>query len=124
MTIKCFECGAVVEGADAATAADAFVAHGRENHTWDYPERSVRNYAINYVEAVERLTGATERLPEIGPIVVDRVTADRLTDWLDFFDHDGFAGNPDWASCYCLEPHAPATPERPARLPPGPPLCG
>jgi GNAT superfamily N-acetyltransferase len=31
------------------------------------------------------------------------------------FDHDGFAGNPDWASCYCLEPHVPATPGHPAR---------
>ena len=43
------------------------------------------------------------------------MTKDRIDDWLRFFDHDGFAGNPDWASCYCLEPHEPATPEQPER---------
>ena len=43
------------------------------------------------------------------------VTEDRVDDWLRFFDRDAFAGNPDWASCYCLEPHVPATPEQPER---------
>ena len=38
-----------------------------------------------------------------------------MGDWLHFFDHDGFAGNPDWASCYCLDPHVPATPDQPER---------
>jgi GNAT superfamily N-acetyltransferase len=46
---------------------------------------------------------------------VHRVTEDRIEDWLRFFDHDGFAGNPDWASCYCLEAHVPAPPEMPER---------
>jgi GNAT superfamily N-acetyltransferase len=69
----------------------------------------------NYAEATERLTGRTERLPEIADITVHPVTEDRIDDWLQFFDHDGFAGNPDWASCYCLEPHVPATPEHPER---------
>jgi GNAT superfamily N-acetyltransferase len=46
---------------------------------------------------------------------VHPVTEDRVDDWLRFFDHDAFAGNPDWASCYCLEPHVPATPEQPER---------
>src|SRR6185369_15556510 len=43
------------------------------------------------------------------------MTADRVEHWLRLFDHTGFAGNPDWASCYCLEPHVPATPEQPER---------
>jgi len=43
------------------------------------------------------------------------VTEDRIGDWLRFFDHDGLAGNPDWAACYCLEPHVPAPPEQPER---------
>jgi GNAT superfamily N-acetyltransferase len=43
------------------------------------------------------------------------MTRDRIDDWLRFFDHDGFAGNPDWASCYCLEPHEAPTPEQPER---------
>jgi GNAT superfamily N-acetyltransferase len=113
--IKCFGCDALIEAANADSAADAFVAHGKESHTWKYPEEAIRNYARNYAEAIERLTGDTTRLPEIGDVTVQPVTEDRVDDWLRFFDHDGFAGNPDWASCYCLEPHVPATPEQPER---------
>jgi len=43
------------------------------------------------------------------------VTPENLADWQRFFDHDGFAGNPDWASCYCLEHHVPTTPKEPER---------
>jgi GNAT superfamily N-acetyltransferase len=46
---------------------------------------------------------------------VQPVTAERVEEWLRFFDHDGFADNPDWASCYCLEPHLPATAQQPER---------
>ena len=115
MNVKCFECGAMVDGDDSDAVADAFVAHGRESHTWSYPEEAIRNYARNYAEATERLTGSTERLSEIGDVTVHPMIEDRLDDWLRFFDHDAFAGNPDWASCYCLEPHLPATPEQPER---------
>jgi len=80
-----------------------------------FPEEAIRNYARNYAEAIERLTGGTERLSEIAGVTVHPMTKDRVDDWLRFFDHDGFAGNPDWASCYCLEPHVPATPEQPER---------
>src|SRR5262249_56537659 len=79
------------------------------------PEEAIRNYARNYAEATERLSGDTERLSEIADAIVHPVTRDRIDDWLGFFDHDAFAGNPDWASCYCLEPHLPATPELPER---------
>jgi len=113
--VKCFGCAARGEANDSDAVADAFVAHGQESHTWTYPEEAIRNYARNYAEATERLTGATERLPEIADHVVHPMTRDRIDDWLRFFDHDGFAGNPDWASCYCLEPHLPATPEHPER---------
>jgi GNAT superfamily N-acetyltransferase len=113
--VKCFECAALIEADDANAIARAFVAHGKESHTWTYPEEAIRNYARNYGEAVERLTGDTKRRSEIGDIRVHPVTEDRVEDWLRFFDHDAFAGNPDWASCYCLEPHLPATPELPER---------
>jgi GNAT superfamily N-acetyltransferase len=106
---------AVIEADDVDAVADAFVAHGRKSHTWTYPADALRNYARNYAEATERLTGSTERLPEVGDVAVHPVTEDRIDDWLRFFDHDGFAGNPDWASCYCLTPHVPATPEEPER---------
>jgi GNAT superfamily N-acetyltransferase len=113
--VKCFGCDAVIEADAPDAVADAFMAHGQESHTWAYPEEAIRNYARNYVEATERLTGATERLSEIGAVTVRPVTGDRVDDWLRFFDHDAFAGNPDWASCYCLEPHVPATPAKPER---------
>ena len=115
MKVKCFGCDASIEAHGADEAVEAFLAHGREKHTWTYPEEAIRNYARNYAEAVERLTGGTERLPEIGDVTVYPATEDRVDDWLRFFDHDGFAGNPNWASCYCLEPHVPATPEQPER---------
>src|SRR5687767_1131381 len=108
LEIKCFECAALVEGDDAEAVVDAFTIHGQEKHTWSYPAEAIRNYARNYAEATERLTGSTERLSEIGDVTVHRVTESRVEDWLRFFDHDGFAGNADWASCYCLEPHVPA----------------
>jgi GNAT superfamily N-acetyltransferase len=113
---KCFACDVVVEADDAGAVADAFVAHGRQQHAWAYPEEAVRNYAHNYAEAAERLTGETERRTEIGAVTVHPVTADRVDDWLRFFDHDAFADNPDCAACYCLEPHVPATPDMPERL--------
>jgi GNAT superfamily N-acetyltransferase len=113
--VKCFGCDALIAADDFDAVADAFVAHGKESHTWPYPEEAIRNYARNYAEATERLSGDTERRAEIGDITVHPVTKDRIDDWLRFFDHDAFAGNPDWASCYCLEPHLPATPEQPER---------
>jgi GNAT superfamily N-acetyltransferase len=115
MKAHCFECEAPIEADDVDALVGAFVAHGREEHGWSYPEEAVANYARNYAEAVERLTGGTERLPEIAAVTVHPMTAERVHDWLHLFDHDGFAGNPGWASCYCLEPHIPATPEMPER---------
>jgi GNAT superfamily N-acetyltransferase len=113
--IKCFACDAVIEAHDSDAIVAAFVTHGQRSHTWSYPQEAIRNYARNYAEATERLTGGTTRLSEIGDVTVHPVTKARIDDWLRFFDHDGFAGNPDWASCYCLEPHVPATPEHPER---------
>lgn len=115
MYVKCFGCGDVIEGENADRCADALVAHGCEKHAWKYPENAVRNYARNFVEATVRLSANTDRLAEIGPVTIHRMTPERIDDWLQFFDHDGFAGNPDWASCYCLEPHDPAPPENPER---------
>jgi GNAT superfamily N-acetyltransferase len=115
MQVKCFGCEATLEAGSLGEVEEAFVAHGRTNHDWSYPEEAVRTYARNYAEAAERLTGSTERLAEIGEVTVHPVTPERIDDWLAFFDHDGFAGNPSWASCYCFEPHVPTTPERPER---------
>jgi GNAT superfamily N-acetyltransferase len=116
--MQCFGCDVVVDGDDLEDIADRFVAHAAEIHDWSYPEEAMRNYARNYAEATERQSDATDRLPEIGEVEVHAVTEDRIDDWLDFFDHRAFAGNPDWAACYCLEIHDPPSedmPERPWR---------
>jgi GNAT superfamily N-acetyltransferase/predicted small metal-binding protein len=112
----CFGCDIVIEAADSQAVADRFVEHAAQSHAWSYPEESLRNYARNCAEAPERLTGSTERLAEIGAITIHPVTEDRIDDWLHFFDHDGFAGHPDWATCYCFDPHDPGTPDEPERL--------
>jgi GNAT superfamily N-acetyltransferase len=111
MWMECFAGDARIEADDADTIADRFVEHAADEHNWSYPDEALRNYARNYAEANERLTGSTERLAEIGEVTVHPVTEDRIDAWLSFFDHDGFAGNPEWASCYCLEPHLSATEE-------------
>ena len=119
MKSGCFgnTCEETFEGDSAEEVADAFVAHVAAAHDWPVPEEALRNYARNFAEAGERLAGAaTERVPEIGIIEVHPVTEDRIDDWLAFFDRDGFAGNPEWASCYCLENHDPAPEEMPERL--------
>lgn len=101
MKIDCFECGAAVGADDIERLAENFLTHARAEHQWPFPDQAVRNYA----EATQRLTGAGERLPEIGAVEAHPVTEDRLDDWLQLFDHDGFVGKPEWAACYCLEPH-------------------
>lgn len=101
MDVGCFECGATITADDAATLGDRLVAHARVEHEWPYPDQAIRNYA----EATERLTGGSERFAEIGEVVVHPVTADRIDDWLALFDHDAFVGTPEWAACYCTEPH-------------------
>jgi hypothetical protein len=61
MKIKCFGCDAEIEAENLEALADAFVKHGRGNHSWQYPESAVRTYACNYAEAVVRLAGDTVR---------------------------------------------------------------
>jgi GNAT superfamily N-acetyltransferase len=105
MTIaqRCDECGATVTADDDASFGAAFLAHARAAHEeWNqYPDPAVQNYG----DALLRLTGRKERLESISSVVVERVTADRIDDFLSFMDHDAFVGNPAWAACYCTEPH-------------------
>ncbi|HUG75215.1 MAG TPA: GNAT family N-acetyltransferase [Acidimicrobiia bacterium] len=116
MKSGCFACDVVLEADDSEAVADLFIAHAAETHEWDYPEEALRNYARNAAEAVERVSNQTERLESIGEITVERVTDERVGDWLELFDHTGFAGNPDWASCYCRELHEPPGDDMPERL--------
>jgi ribosomal protein S18 acetylase RimI-like enzyme len=97
------ECGADVESENEATFADAFLVHARAEHPdWaQFPDVGVRNYG----DALLRLDGPSDRLDAIGGVEIHPVTEDRIEDWTAFFDHDGFVGRPEWAACYCTEPH-------------------
>lgn len=101
MNLNCFECGQSITASGPTELGDALLAHARSQHEWPYPDQSIRNYA----EATQRLTGPSERLPAIPAPVIQPVTRERTDDWLGFFDHDAFVGKPEWADCYCLEPH-------------------
>jgi GNAT superfamily N-acetyltransferase len=101
MSMSCFECGATIDADDPVSLGEAFLAHARSAHDWPYPDQAIRNYA----EATHRLTGPSERLATIGEVTVHQVTADRVDDWLSLFDHEAFVGRPEWAACYCMEPH-------------------
>lgn len=101
MNLTCFECGDAIAADGLDSLGDAFVDHARSTHEWPYSDQGIRNFA----HATQRLTGSTERLEAIGEITVHRVTEGLIDDWLDFFDHHAFVGTPEWAACYCIEPH-------------------
>lgn len=101
MHLACFECGAEINGQDPDDLGEQFLAHARADHAWPFPDQGVRNYAA----ATQRLTGPSERLPAIGEVAIHPIDDSRLDDWARFFDHDAFVGKPEWAACYCLEPH-------------------
>ena len=115
MWMECFAGDARIEGNTVDRVVDRFIDHARESHDFPFPEEALRNYARNYAEANLRLSGNIERLADIGEVTIRPVTESRVDHWTDFFDRDAFAGNPDWASCYCLEPHVPPTEEMPER---------
>jgi GNAT superfamily N-acetyltransferase len=116
MKTDCFACEVILEADTMGALEERFLAHGVEVHQWDYPQEALRNYVRNYAGAVERLSTDTERLAGIGAVTIHPVTADRVDDWYDLFDHRGFAGNPGWAACYCREPHDPPSDEQPERI--------
>lgn len=95
-------CGVPLSGEDLDAYGEVFLAHVRADHAdLPYPDVAIRNYGAG----LARMTGSTERLPAIGEVEVHPVTADRIDDWLDLFDHRVFAGFPQWSACYCAEPH-------------------
>lgn len=104
MTIErtCPMCNGLLAAEDADAMGDLMIEHVADAHAdLPYPREAIWNFG----SALARITGSTERLDAIGTIEVHPVTDDRLEDWLDLFDHDVFAGTPQWAACYCTEPH-------------------
>jgi GNAT superfamily N-acetyltransferase len=95
-------CGGALEAADPDAMGDLMIEHVADVHAdLPYPREAIWNFG----SGLARMTGSTERLPSIGTVEVHPVTEDRLDDWLDLFDHDVFAGKPEWSACYCTEPH-------------------
>lgn len=98
----CEGCGVAVEAEGLRAFGDAYISHIRAQHPdWPFPDMAIRNFA----EATQRLTGSTIRLEAIGRVTIHPVTEARIGDWLTFFDHEAFAGNPVDAVCYCSGPH-------------------
>ncbi|MEA3075693.1 MAG: hypothetical protein QOF60_601 [Actinomycetota bacterium] len=95
-------CGLVMEADDLDALAAVAIAHFAEAHA-DIGLTATQ--VANYVEALARLTGGTERLEVVDDVEVEPVAAGRLDDILAFFDHDAFADNAGWASCYCMAHH-------------------
>ncbi len=75
--------------------------HMNGTHGMQLTETNTRDY----FEAEDRLSPVRPRLDDIGDVVVLPATADRIDDLLHFFDHEGFAGKPEWAACYCMAHH-------------------
>jgi GNAT superfamily N-acetyltransferase len=93
------ECGRDLAAGDYEALVATFVEHVDDAHAdWKVGEMAVRNF----LEALDRLTGPTERLEQIGAIEVHAATGAHIDDALRFFDHDAFADNAGWASCYCM----------------------
>lgn len=97
-------CGLEMKGDDLAGLAAVAQAHFAEAHA---DIGLTPTQVANYVYAQPRLTGGTERLESIDEdtVRIELVSAERLADVLAFFDHDAFADNAGWASCYCLAHH-------------------
>ena len=101
-SFTCDACQAEITAADHEGLVAAAHGHFAEAHPdFGVTERMMRNY----LERLPMLTGEKERRPRIGEVDVVPISADRVDDVLRFFDHDAFADNPSWASCYCMAHH-------------------
>lgn len=99
--MRAFTCGCGVEitEADTDTVVDPVHRHFTEAH----PEYGLTPVAVrNYLDAEDRATGETERLETIDPIRIVPVEPAAADEILSFFDHELFADNPAWGSCYCM----------------------
>lgn len=100
-TDTCF-CGEGFSGESMDALLPVVKAHFDEAHAnFGVTEQG----ALNWLESRDRVNGPTERLERIGTVEVRDVTPDLVGDWVSFFDHDAFADNRGWASCYCLFHH-------------------
>jgi GNAT superfamily N-acetyltransferase len=101
LTAACF-CGTELAGPDRERQVSSAVAHFAASHS----ELALSATQLrNWLERSEQLTGPAARLESLGSVEVVDIGPEHVEDVLAFFDHDAFADNPDWASCYCLAHH-------------------
>ncbi|HEY7293594.1 MAG TPA: GNAT family N-acetyltransferase [Dehalococcoidia bacterium] len=106
LAISCL-CGTVLEAADDEALLGVLRAHVSAAHPGVATEVQLRNL----IEAQHRLAPRRPRVERIGAVEVRPIGPTLLRDWLRFFDHEAFADNPIWASCYCAFNHLPITQE-------------
>lgn len=95
MSVRCV-CGTEIGGDDVFSAL-------RTHVDAEHAEFGLTDVQLdNFIAASARLPEPGPRLDDIGPVEIHDAGPDRLDDLLAFFDRDGFAGNPIWASCYCV----------------------
>lgn len=91
-------CGQTFDGTDQEAIYHELKAHADSAH----PELGLQEPQVrDFIAAAFRLAPVGPRLETIAPPVVKALAPELLPDFLHFFDYEGFAGNPAWASCYC-----------------------
>jgi GNAT superfamily N-acetyltransferase len=91
-------CGATLSGDDRDGLVGAFRRHSDDAHAdLALADRDI----ADYVDAGLRMGPPRPRVDALGRVEVQPLTADRLPDFLRFFDYEAFPDNPAWASCYC-----------------------
>ncbi len=92
------ECGRELVADDHEALVATFVEPVDEAHAdWKVGETAVRNF----LEALDRLTGPTERVEQIGAIEVYAATGSRIDDALRFFDQVSTGARPVGAMRRC-----------------------
>lgn len=100
MTVVHCICGERLERPTDDALLTLLRSHVESAHAdWGQVEESELLEAISRASEMEPWDGGTRPLP--GRLEIRPLTADSLSDYLDFFDRTAFMDNTMWAGCYC-----------------------
>ena len=94
MWMECFAGDMRIEGDDAETIADRFVAHASKSHDWLYPEEAIRHYARKLRRG--NCEAYRYRRHGISAMLLDRVIADapdRGAEWIEGYPRNAPEGS-------------------------------